>query len=235
MTGMYAQTDNAGLPRGIVATILRALNSSLLVVIAASAVAFWLAPAAHADSVTPVAVTNTVQSTNSERAQISREYLIKAAILYNLAKFATWPDTAFSAADAPLRICILGHDPFGPALESLHGKRIGVRKLAIAAFEEVEYAAACHVLFVSASEEQRLAEILDAVSRRPVLTVADFSHFASAGGIVGLTEVDDRSRLEVNIDAAGQAGVKLSSKLLRLAVTVDTQTAQSNVTPKNDP
>ena len=231
---MYAKMDNAGLPTGIAATILRALNRSLLVAVAASVAALWFTPSARAEPATPAAVANAVQSTNLQRTQISREYLIKAAILYNLAKFATWPDTAFSAADAPLRICILGHDPFGPALESLHGKRIGARKLAITAFAEVEYAAACHVLFVSASEE-RLAEILDAVSRRPVLTVADFNHFASAGGIVGLTEVDDRSRLEVNIDAAGQAGVKLSSKLLRLAVTVDTQTAHINVMPKNDP
>lgn len=232
---MNAKMDNAGLPTGIAATILRALNRSLLVAVAASVAALWFTPSARAEPATPAAVANAVQSTNLQRTQISREYLIKAAILYNLAKFATWPDTAFSAADAPLRICILGHDPFGPALESLHGKRIGARKLAITAFAEVEYAAACHVLFVSASEEHRLAEILDAVSRRPVLTVADFNHFASAGGIVGLTEVDDRSRLEVNIDAAGQAGVKLSSKLLRLAVTVDTQTAHINVMPKNDP
>ena len=111
-------------------------------------------------------------------------------------------------------------------MESLRGKQIGRRNLVITGIAELENAAACHVLFVSASEEDRLVPILDAVSGLPVLTVADIDKFASAGGIVGLTEVDDRSRLEVNIGAANRAGVKLSSKLLRLAETVDSQAAR---------
>jgi len=91
---------------------------------------------------------------------------------------------------------------------------------------DVEDAAACHILFVSASEKDRLAEILNAVETLPILTVADMGEFASSGGIVALKEVKDRSRLEINVGAADKAGVKLSSKLLRLADTVSTQTAQ---------
>lgn len=229
---MNVRAHNARQPFEIAATIVRALLLYILVVLAASVIALWAAPNARAQSATPAALTGTGNTTDTDPDRISREYLIKAAILYNLAVFATWPDTAFSAADAPLRVCILGRNPFGPALESLHGKRIGARKLVTAEIADIENAPACHVLFVGASEQERLDTIIDAVSQWPVLTVAEFSQFTTAGGIVGLTEVDNRSRLEVNVGAADLAGVKLSSKLLRLAVTVDTQSAQLNVPPK---
>ncbi|MCZ6844568.1 MAG: YfiR family protein, partial [Alphaproteobacteria bacterium] len=168
----------------------------------------------------------------AEPASISREYLIKAAILYNFAKFASWPAAAFSNDTAPLRICVIGADPFGPALESLNGKTVRNRALVTALIAKVEDAAACHILFVSASEKDRLGAILDTVSALPILTVADINRFANSGGIIALKEVDDRSRIEVNIGAAKQAGLKLSSKLLRLADTVGTQTARTPVSTK---
>ncbi len=49
-------------------------------------------------------------------ATASREYLLKAAFLYNLANFTTWPTEAFSGPQKPLRLCILGEDPFGAAM-----------------------------------------------------------------------------------------------------------------------
>lgn len=228
---MGARINTANLPI-VITTPVRALKRLMPALFVAGLVALVPVSGAFAEPATPVAVPTLLDSDDSAPERISREYLIKAAILYNLAKFATWPDTAFSSADAPVRMCILGRDPFGPALASLQGKRIGRRKLAVTASVDVEFAAACHVLFVSASEEYRLAEILQTLSKSPVLTVADFQHFANAGGMVGLTELDDRSRLEINVDAAGQAGLKLSSKLLRLAVTVDTQTAQFDAAPE---
>ncbi len=225
---MYVRTAHFNLPLEIAMTVVCALLRYILVVLAAAVVAVWAAPGARAD---PAAITSAAYSADRDRERLSREYLIKAAILFNLAKFATWPDSAFGTADAPVRICVLGRDPFGAALESLRDKQIGRRNLVITGIAELENAAACHVLFVSASEEDRLVPILDAVSGLPVLTVADIDKFASAGGIVGLTEVDDRSRLEVNIGAANRAGVKLSSKLLRLAETVDSQAARATVAP----
>ncbi|MDH3738305.1 MAG: YfiR family protein, partial [Alphaproteobacteria bacterium] len=196
--------------------------------LAFSVIIFLAYTQALADPIGPASAKTAGPSSEARQEQLTREYLIKAAILYNVAKFASWPDSAFNSADEPVHLCVLGRNPFGAALETLRGKRVGSRKLAVSAIAEVEYAAACHVLFVSASEQQRVAEILAAVSSHPILTVADFDRFATEGGIVGLTEVDDRARLQVNVDAAGQAGVRLSSKLLRLADTVETQTAQMN-------
>jgi hypothetical protein len=229
---MGARSDIAGRPIESAISGAYVLRRLAFLTLAVLAIVLPSPSTAHADSVIPVAVAPAAPADEAATERVSREYLIKAAILYNLAKFATWPETVFSGADAPIRLCVLGHDPFGAALQSLRGKRVGRRQLAITMTTDVAYAPACHILFVSGSEEARLGEVLDTVSRLPILTVADFDHFATAGGIVGLTEVDDRSRLEVNIDAAGLAGVRLSSKLLRLAVTVDTQTAQINAAPE---
>ena len=158
---------------------------------------------------------------------VSREYLIKAAILFNFAKFASWPDTAFNNPTAPLRVCVLGEDPFGAALDSLQGKRVRSRPIETARNVNLEEARQCHILFVSASEESRLPAIIQYVAKLPILTVADINRFANSGGIIALKEVDNRSRIEVNLSAAERAGLKLSSKLLRLADTVNTRAAQS--------
>lgn len=159
--------------------------------------------------------------------EISREYLIKAAILFNFAKFAEWPATAFSGKAAPLRLCVLGDDPFGPALVSVQGKTVADRTLAVTHITAAEDAVACQILFVGASEKRRLDHILDAVGSLPILTVADMDQFTGAGGIVALKEADNQSRLEINVEAAEKAGLKLSSKLLRLADTVGTKAARA--------
>lgn len=163
--------------------------------------------------------------------ETSRENLIKAAILYNFAEFAEWPADAFKEPRAPLRMCVLGTDSFGAAMNSIHGKRIRNRTLVTTRIGEAKDAAQCHMLFISASERDRLDSILGDVAEQPILTVADMPRFARAGGIIALKVVDNRFRLEINIDAAKKAGLKLSSKLLRLAETVRTQTAQRTLGP----
>ncbi len=149
-------------------------------------------------------------------ATASREYLLKAAFLYNLANFTTWPTEAFSGPQKPLRLCILGEDPFGVALESIEGKSIKQRPLVVIRIAQVSDAEACQILFISTSEEERLRAILHYLHERPILTVADIPNFARVGGIIGLKTVEDRIRFNINVDAANAADLKLSSKLLRL-------------------
>jgi len=150
----------------------------------------------------------------------SREYLIKAAILYNFAKFTRWPAESFDGADAPLQLCVFGADPFGAALASIDGKRVGERNLRTRLIADTAEVRGCHLLFVSASERESFAEVLAATNRAAVLTVADSPDFSRAGGIITLNVVEDRTRFDVNRSAAEQAGLELSAKLLRLADSV---------------
>jgi hypothetical protein len=151
-------------------------------------------------------------------AEISREYLIKAAFLYNFAKFTRWPPSSFPDRATPLRVCVFGEDPFGAALESIAGKTIRGREVTVRRIESVEAGTACHLLFISASEAAQLAGILDSLSGRPVLTIADLPGFARSGGIINLkTNSNDKVRFEINVAIANRAGLRFSSKLLNLA------------------
>ncbi len=152
--------------------------------------------------------------------QSEREYLIKAAVLYNFAKFARWPSDAFDGPDAPLRLCVLGSDPFGDALATIENKPVNGRRLKTERISDINEARRCHLLFVSATAEPQLDRLFETIDGQPVLTVADMPGFAQAGGILDLITIDDRLRFNVNTTAAERAGLKLSAKLLRLAATV---------------
>ncbi len=148
----------------------------------------------------------------------SREYRIKAAFIYNFAKFTRWPDSSFPDGTAPLEFCVFGEDPFGGALNSLAGNTIRGREVAVRRVASVEAGAGCHLLFISASELPRLGVILETLTGRPVLTIADMPEFARAGGIISLkTNKQDKLRFEINVGIARRAGLRISSKLLRLA------------------
>jgi len=154
----------------------------------------------------------------TEAENRTREYRVKAAFLYNFAKFTEWPASSFADPNAPLRICIYGEDPFGAALEGLSGKTVQGRRVEIARPGELSAGDACHLLFISDSEAPNLVRILAELRRRPVLTVADMPGFTDAGGIINLKINDEEKiRFEINLAKARLAGLRLSAKLLSLA------------------
>lgn len=147
------------------------------------------------------------------------EYRIKAAFLYNFAKFVEWPAGSFKNAADPIAICVLGN-PFGGRLEdTVNGKQIDERRLIVREISDVAEAAGCHILFV-ASEKKRTADLLGHVRARPVLTVGEAANFAASGGVIGFKLESDRVRLEINLFAADRARLRISSKLLGLAAIV---------------
>jgi hypothetical protein len=151
------------------------------------------------------------------RAQGPSEYEVKAAFLYNFTKFVEWPPSAFAEGNAPLRLCVLGDDPFGRSLQTVVGEEIEGHKLIVVRTETLARAAGCQVLFVSRSERDRLPQILAPLKSSPVLTVGDTKGFLDQGGIVNFILEGSRVHFEINPTAAEQAGLKISSKLLRLA------------------
>ena len=150
-------------------------------------------------------------------AKASREYVLKAAFLYNFAKFTSWPTEVISGAGKPVRLCILGKDPFGAALESIEGKSVQQRPLITFRIARASDAEGCHIIFIGNSEEERLRGILSGLRELPILTIAEMSNFARAGGIIGLKTVEDRIQFDINVDAANKANLRLSYKLLQLA------------------
>jgi hypothetical protein len=154
-------------------------------------------------------------------SEVPQEYLIKAAFLYNFAKFVEWPANAFTHESDPIILCILGTDPFGNALDSIEGKMINNRKLEIKRCETVEEAKNCHILFVSSSKKTSVPQILNAFKNLAVMTVGDMEDFGRLGGIINFIIVENKVRFEINLDSAQKAGLKISSKLLKLAIIVN--------------
>ncbi len=154
---------------------------------------------------------------DSTKASASREYRIKAAFLYNFAKFTVWPAAAFADAKAPLRLCVLGDDPFNGALAALvEGRTVKNRPIVAGRLSSGDPLGQCHLLFVSASEHGRLGTILESLRGMPVLAVGDTPHFARSGGTIRLKIVGNKVRFEINVRAAQPAKLKIDSRLLRL-------------------
>lgn len=154
------------------------------------------------------------------QAAFDREYQIKAAVLYNALKFVEWPAEVLSEASPTITICVLGEDPFGVALNSLSGKLVKGKTLAIRRLEGFQDPGGCHVVFISASEKTRLAQILQTLKDTRTLTVGEISRFAELGGIINLTIEKNNIRFAINVDSAERAGLKVSSELLKLATVV---------------
>ena len=162
---------------------------------------------------------------DAAKATAPREYRIKAAFLYNFAKFTEWPAGAFADAKAPLRLCVLGEDPFHGALAALEGRTAKNRPIVAGRLSSRDPLGQCHLLFVSASEHGRLGTILESLRGMPVLVVGDTPHFARSGGTIRLKIVGNKVRFEINVRAAQHAKLKIDSRLLRLGRIVGKRAA----------
>jgi YfiR/HmsC-like len=143
---------------------------------------------------------------------------IKAAFLFNFAKFTEWPTLA---TDAALMLCVVGDLRVAGALaDTVRNQRIGSHAVEARTLGGDAPARSCHVLFLSMSEAHRSAAILDGLGTLPILTVSDAKDFARSRGVVEIFVENGRMRFCINTDAADRAGLHLSSRLLGLAKVI---------------
>ena len=143
---------------------------------------------------------------------------IKSAILFNFLKFTEWPACAFKSSESPLIVGITGSDPFGRILDDMvKGEFINGRSISVKRFQAADDISACHVLFVSRSEKNRLTALFDVLKKKPILTVSEIDRFCEKGGMINLTLSSSGTiKPEINPDASQYAGLRISSKLLTL-------------------
>jgi hypothetical protein len=152
-------------------------------------------------------------------AQGSLEYEVKAAFLLNFAKFTDWPPTAFAAPDSPIAICILGKDPFGHAIDELvQGEVVNGRKVVVRRMSQLPAAHTCQVVFTQQSGKEAAAALSGLGPG--VLTVGEGESFVREGGIIAFLIESRHVRFDIDQKAAEVAELKLSSKLLAVARTV---------------
>ena len=153
---------------------------------------------------------------------ISKEYQIKAAFLFNFAQFVDWPPNALDNASTPMVIGILGDDPFGGFLdETVRGEKVNGHPLIVQRYQQVQEATNCEILYISHSEKDQLTDILARLKAHALLTVGDIPGFSKAGGIIRFSTVENKIHLIINLTAAREAHLTVSSKLLRLAEVIE--------------
>ncbi|HWF19874.1 MAG TPA: YfiR family protein [Verrucomicrobiae bacterium] len=146
------------------------------------------------------------------------EYQVKAAFLYNFAKFVKWPESAFAQTNSPIKIGILGEDPFGGNLDlAIKGKTINGHPLSVIELSSPDEMKNFQIIFVCRKPKRNLVATLAHLNNASVLTVSETDDFLKAGGMIKFVMENARVRFEINDSAATRSGLTISSKLLNVA------------------
>ena len=149
------------------------------------------------------------------------EHQVKAAFLFNFARFVEWPPDAGRQANDEFVICVADDEAFAAAVDrvvggkSLDGRVLRVRRLHVG--DDIR---SCKIVYLGSTDPARLDSLLKSARTTAVLTIGDAPGFTRRGGIINFILQDNRVRFEINPDAAERAGLRISSKLLQLATIV---------------
>lgn len=146
---------------------------------------------------------------------------LKAAFVYNFAKFVEWPVENLPAG-APLQVCWFGPaDGLGAALPKLEGKAAQGHEIRVRTVQaRTEQLKSCHLLVVGDVETPRLHDIIRASNGLAALTVGTSERFVDAGGMIGLVTTNNKVQFEINLEAAQRANLRLVAQFVNLARTV---------------
>ena len=147
---------------------------------------------------------------------------VKADMLWNIAKFIQWPETAFARGESDFVFTILGDDSLAEALAArLSTRTLNGRPVFVRVVGRVQDVVGSQILYIAAPTLGRLPDVIRELHGRPVLTVANASGFVEAGGMVDFVAEDDKVRFEIHQARAEKTGLKISARLLALARVVE--------------
>jgi hypothetical protein len=158
----------------------------------------------------------------TDLARGTREYLIKAAFIYDLVKATQWP----GQTSRRIVLCVRGRDPFGEAWESIQDRPVGARRLHVAHLAPTARTSGCDALFLGTSERQWWLRSRAALADEPILTISEMTGFSKDGGMVTMMNVDNRLRFDVNLQAVRAAGLGINTEALELANMIHAGTAR---------
>jgi hypothetical protein len=142
---------------------------------------------------------------------------IKAAFLRNFAHYVNWPSHAFADGRAPWNVCILGPDPFGEVLEATLAERTEQdRPFRIFRADTLDRLPRCQIIYVTYSSAAKRQAVLTELRDKPVLTVGDAPDFLEEGGVIRF-QVEERIRMNVNLDQARAVSLNIQTRMLEVA------------------
>jgi hypothetical protein len=156
------------------------------------------------------------------RAAEADEYQVKGRFLLNFAKFVEWPAESQVGLESEIRVCVLGSGEVSKTLSKvLHGKTAGKKGVMVRRVEDLAGVAWCRIVFITKSTNLEPEIVVNSLGATSILTVGETDGFAANGGMVNFIGDQKEVRFEINQGAARRAGLKISSKLLRLAEVVE--------------
>jgi hypothetical protein len=148
------------------------------------------------------------------------EYAVKAAYLTKFGIYVEWPGATFPSPDSPINLCIVGEDPFGPALDkAASNQHIGTRAITIRRLKTVTRESGCQILYIGSTDAAYIEKAIEAIRGSAVLTVTDVDS-AMTMGVINFVIQDNHVHFNVDESAATQNDLTLSAKLLSLALNV---------------
>jgi len=153
----------------------------------------------------------------------AREQHLKAIYLHDLTRFFQWPQSIPAAT--PIHICLLGQtDNLAELTENARKKcSTSQREIQLQALTELASLEQCHILFIAASQNAQITDILNAAQAYPILTVSDMTDFMRQGGMIEFFKRDEQIKRGINLDAVEAAGFQVSDKWLKRALVMRPQ------------
>jgi len=175
-------------------------------------VQMWIAVIASLawSSLTPP---NAVGATAAEQA-----YRVKVAFLFNFASLIEWPEESFNGSDAPFVICHLGSSQTRALFDTAYADRMVERHpIEVRHPSGVDDVLGCHIIMITAERSEQAGDFIAAAAGKSTLTIGETEGFARSGGVIGFYNDGPKIRFEINLRAAEDANLRVSSRLLQLA------------------
>jgi hypothetical protein len=157
----------------------------------------------------------------AEAEPATLERSVKAAYLYKFLSYVDWPPSAFVQPDSPYVIAVAGDDGIASELTALtRGRTSSNRPVMIKRLNFGDPVAGVHLLYVGQQEATRLGQWLRQAGLRPVLTVTDSDVGLGQGSVINFRQIEGHIRFEVSLAAAERSELKLSSRMLAVALNI---------------
>ena len=153
-----------------------------------------------------------------------KEYLVKAAFILNFASLIEWPAASFDSSEDPIVICHFGESRTMSLFDSAYsGRMVKRHPIEVRHPPRVGEVLGCHIIMITAERSEKADGVIIAVAGKPILTIGETENFARSGGVIGFYRDGSKTRFEINLSAAENAKLRISSRLLQLARLVSSE------------
>ena len=141
----------------------------------------------------------------------------QSIFIYNFTRLIEWPNK-----DGDFVIGVLGSSDVAYELEKYtSGKNVGLQKIVVKKFKEIEEISKCNILFIAYSKTSKIPDILSKVSGNHTLLISEKKGGIEAGSAINFLLTDDKLKFELKTANATKQGLKVNSKLETMAIIIN--------------